>query len=752
MKFLFLMTMLLSFVAQAITTRTQERTNLIRNIIEKNIRDTGTDLEKIHQEVSKYMPLDPIHTPEYTEWLNKKEAAVKQKFPMTDQQLRLIFSDRVKSIYPLYNIGDIVSVTYLLHGKPFKVTGKYYRNTVNLLYVGSAKIAKRNIPDEIASQFDAVKNTELRKKYIAEHIQSYHKNRNKYADRIFEDEIMQSQGYLKIAQEWISVRDYIQMELNRAAVKKGISLEQLIKGMLPNMKNESSPDGVEFDKTGTILRCYPKNAPNKLYKVPDSVKIIGTKAFEGCKNIERILLSPNVIQISDHAFENCTSLTMINLPETIERIGEYAFSNCKNLKSIIIPKAVTIIPKGCFNASGLENISIHDNILKIGKWALAKTKIKYIKIPPNVKIIEKSAFLGSNIKIESDNLFFKADKYGALFNQSEKELLYVPADIEKYEIPHGVSEIGPSAFAGSNIKEIHIPDSVKIIKEDAFSSCESLQSVIFSNNIISIGTGAFSLTGLRKVKLPNSIIVVAGGAFSYCKKLEEISFPEKVTTLEWAVCANCDNLRKVSVSPHLRQIKGRAFWDCKKLTEINIPRTVLSIEKGAFNGTPIAKEIEKNVKDTFKIPGVYFISFNWKFTLEDYRAQGYNIRYLGTIENVEEYDISNGYELFKCLKFSNKETPFCFIFSGKLARTATIDIAKDLEDPVKKINYVRLKSFDADKFDRGHSAQMAVVFSCHLFKILLQFDRKDNPQMAVYHVNDTKDEIYYRMLHFENSR
>ena len=101
---IFSMAILTSFMARTDTNQMQERINLIRSIVEKNIHDTGTDLEKIHQEVSQHMPLDPTQTPEYFEWMNKKGKAVKQKYPMTDQQLRAIMYDEVKNIYPLYKL------------------------------------------------------------------------------------------------------------------------------------------------------------------------------------------------------------------------------------------------------------------------------------------------------------------------------------------------------------------------------------------------------------------------------------------------------------------------------------------------------------------------------------------------------------------------------------------------------------------------------------------------------------------------
>ena len=207
----------LPFAAWSSEKTQEDKTAAIKKIVEKHVMDSGVvDLEKIHQEVSRIVPLDPVKTPEYRALIEKRDMTVKKKFPLSDQQLRKMFQPQAERLYPLYKIGDQVSITYLLHGKPFTVRGKFYRKNGNVFYIGSAKIAKYTIPDEMVSKLDAVKNNSSKNKYIAERINTYHKNRQVYADLLFKDEIMQSQGFLKFAQKWVSARDYIQMELKRA--------------------------------------------------------------------------------------------------------------------------------------------------------------------------------------------------------------------------------------------------------------------------------------------------------------------------------------------------------------------------------------------------------------------------------------------------------------------------------------------------------------------------------------------------------
>ena len=740
----------LPFAAWSSEKTQEDRTAAIKKIVERHVLYSGVDLEKIHQEVSQIVPLDPVKTPEYQALIEKRDMTVKKKFPLSDQQLRKTFQLQAESLHPLYKIGDHISITYLLHGKPFTVRGKYYRETGNIFYIGSAKIAKYTIPPVIAPRFNAEQTRHLREKYIADQLKSYQQKRKIFADSLFEKEIRNSQGYLLYNRKWFSAKEFIKNELMCIAGEKGITLEQLIKGTPKDITDDFPLPSVKFDSTSSILIKYPAEAPNKFYKIPASVKVIGKSAFENSKQLERIQLPSGISSIGDSAFKGCENLSTINLPDSISRIGKEAFADCKKLKSVILPKKIETIPLGCFFASGLETIILPDSVLSIEEFSFANSKLKNIIIPASVKTIGDCAFGSRGTTIKSENPVFRTDSYGVLFDRRKGKILFAPRNIVRYIIPSNIREIGGFAFGNSELEQIHIPEQVKSIDQSAFVNCRKLNKITFAPGIMTIGSNAFSGSGLKKVFLPNTIETIGSSAFSYCADLEEISFPEKVTSLEWAVCANCDQLKKVSVSSRLRQIKGRAFWECKKLTEINIPRAVLSIEKGAFNGAPIAEKVEKIAIETFKIPGLY-VTFNWNFTLDDYRSQGFLARYVGMAGKIQEYRLTDGVVSIGCFIETDKATPFCFVISGLWAKKIfTEDIMKVLKDPDKKQNFIRTKVFDAEDFDKGRSNYMAVVLSSVSFKILIHTDRNGNAQLVIYHTNDDRDEIYYQMLHYKD--
>lgn len=63
--------------------------------------------------------------------------------------------------------------------------------------------------------------------------------------------------------------------------------------------------------------------------------------------------------------------TSVTLPETVESLGQEAFYGVTTLKDFTVPNSVKTIAKGCFQASGLESVTIGSGITEIAANAFA---------------------------------------------------------------------------------------------------------------------------------------------------------------------------------------------------------------------------------------------------------------------------------------------------------------------------------------------------------------------------------------------
>ena len=68
--------------------------------------------------------------------------------------------------------------------------------------------------------------------------------------------------------------------------------------------------------------------------IPNSVKIIGSYAFENCNEITHVVLPDELTTINSGAFSGCTGLSEITIPMTVLDIKDLAFAGCTGLDKI----------------------------------------------------------------------------------------------------------------------------------------------------------------------------------------------------------------------------------------------------------------------------------------------------------------------------------------------------------------------------------------------------------------------------------
>ena len=84
---------------------------------------------------------------------------------------------------------------------------------------------------------------------------------------------------------------------------------------------------------------------------------------------------------------------------------------------------------------------------------------------------------------------------------------------------------------------MRLPGSLRTIAQGAFSECERLKTVKFSEGLEALGTkehtdddgpwcGVFQKSELESVELPRTLKVILHGEFEKCKNLKNITLPE----------------------------------------------------------------------------------------------------------------------------------------------------------------------------------------------------------------------------------
>ncbi|MCL2816405.1 MAG: leucine-rich repeat protein [Oscillospiraceae bacterium] len=152
-------------------------------------------------------------------------------------------------------------------------------------------------------------------------------------------------------------------------------------------------------------------------------------------------------------------------------------------------------------------------------------------------------------------------------------------------IPDSVTAIGSSAFAYCTaLESVVIPNSVDIIDSGTFLGCRSLTSVVIPDGVTSIGLSAFrDCSALTSIKIPGKVKDIGQGAFSNCASLTSIALPKGITTIEGFTFSDCASLISIVIPDGVTSIGPRTFNNCTSLTSVTIPDSVKTISREVFS-------------------------------------------------------------------------------------------------------------------------------------------------------------------------
>ncbi len=320
-----------------------------------------------------------------------------------------------------------------------------------------------------------------------------------------------------------------------------------------------------------------------------AVTQIGPLAFQGCDKIKSVNIPDGVRRIDGWAFSNCKALTDITIPESVIGIAENAFYGCTVLKNVHIS-----------NTDAWCRISFGENSNPLEyaeNFYLNGELVKEIVIPEDVTDIASYAFSCNSIESITIPASVKNIKEEAFSECDSLKNVFITDIAAWCNINFEGHAAYPLSYAnnlylnGEAVEDIVIPDSVAFIPRFAFS-CRSIKSIIIPDSVVGISDNAFlGAANLEKVIIGNGVEVISDWAFSSCTKLNEVKIGEGVKTIgNWAF-SNCVSLNNVSVPVGVKIIGDDAFANCIILKSINLPDTIISIGDGAFFHSDNLKDV-----------------------------------------------------------------------------------------------------------------------------------------------------------------
>ena len=277
------------------------------------------------------------------------------------------------------------------------------------------------------------------------------------------------------------------------------------------------------------------------------------KAYTGTSSeivIPSVVGTTEILGINYGVFKGNENLTKVEISEGITYIESLAFKDCTNLKTVILPDSLTYIDSEAFvGCKSLETVQFGNGLVYIGNYAFRDcTSLGNVSLPETVKTVGSCAFYGAGngtgqFKCPAEGTAygaaalseakFKFVSFGPDADLSEPNIL-ANTSVEIVTIGDGTEKLGNYfliSYAGDKrLREVNIPDSLKIIGNSAFERRTGINSFNFKN-IEAIGNYAFCEVGFREITIPGTCKTIGESAFVMCPNLEKVVFEEGVETI-----------------------------------------------------------------------------------------------------------------------------------------------------------------------------------------------------------------------------
>ena len=193
------------------------------------------------------------------------------------------------------------------------------------------------------------------------------------------------------------------------------------------------------------------------------------------------------------------------------------------------------------------------------------------------------------------------DDFGVIYSLDKKSVIRATKPLERYSVLEGTTTIKKRAFFFApwqrSLKEIHLPNSIERIEQEAFAYCD-FSNIAFPESLKYIGQGIFiDCKNLKQITIPAQVSVMEGNPFlgdnyevinnsRYFTLQNEILYSSNHSTI--ISCLNKKSIKLIineasSIGPY-------SFASCKA-KEIVIEPPVKIIEEKAFNHTCVERVV-----------------------------------------------------------------------------------------------------------------------------------------------------------------
>lgn len=276
--------------------------------------------------------------------------------------------------------------------------------------------------------------------------------------------------------------------------------------------------------------------------IEEGVRAFGSHCFYQQQNLTTIVLPKSLERLDGWCLAG-TGLKELHVPMGTRTVTDFAVMDCKDLKAVWLPHSITELSGFCFqNCPALESVYI-------AAEGLTFTPGNVFKNCPRVRVMQVDKTTGKPFRT-----LYTGPQADTSAEASAAKDTFVVRDgvLLEVNLPEGTD------FT------VTLPSNIHHIGSEALRGKTSITKIIVREGLEELCGWEFAGTSIREIRLPSSVKRIAGHAFDGCTELRDVWLPPAVTHIKDSAFCNCPNLNAVYYSAESVNYEIDAFCNTPK--------------------------------------------------------------------------------------------------------------------------------------------------------------------------------------------